>query len=90
MSPDLFNLYNERILRELETMPELVVGGSNINNLRYADDTVLIAKSEEQRQVVVDKVALESAKKVCVFIKKDRVPHSNQKKGYSNLEHLDS
>ena len=71
-------------------MPELVVGGSNINNLRYADDTDLIATSEEQRQVVVNKVALESAKKVCAFTKKDRVPDSNQKEGYSNLEHLDS
>ena len=72
MSPDLFNLYGERISRELEAMPELVVGGSNINYLCYADDTVLIATSEEQRQVVVDKVALESAKKVCVFTQKRR------------------
>ena len=71
MSPDLFNLYSERILRELEAMPGLVVGGNNINNLRYADDTVLIATSEEQLQVLVDKVVLESAKKgLCVNTKK--------------------
>ena len=44
-------------------MPGLAVGGNNINNLRYADDTVLIATSEEQLQVLVDKVVLESAKK---------------------------
>ena len=71
MSPDLFNLYSERILRELEAMPGLVVGGNNINNLRYADDTVLIATSEEQLQLLVDKVVLESAKKgLCVNTKK--------------------
>jgi len=45
MSPDLFNLYSERALRELEDMPGMVVGGSNINNIRYADDTVLLATS---------------------------------------------
>ena len=62
MSPDLFNLYNERILRELQAKPGLVVGRNSINNLRYADDTLLIATSEEQLQVLVDKVVLESAK----------------------------
>ena len=70
MSPDLFNLYSERILRELEAMPGLVVGGNNINNLRYADDTVLIATLEEQLQVLVDKVVVEGAKKVCVLTQK--------------------
>jgi len=63
MSPDLFNLYSERALRELEDMPGMVVGGSNINNIRYADDTVLLATSVEQLQGLVDKVVLESTRK---------------------------
>ena len=56
LSPNLFNLYSERIFGELEAMPGLVVGGTNINNLRYVDDTVLIATSQEQLQVLVDNV----------------------------------
>ena len=45
-SPDLFNLYSEMILKELEGLPGFSIGGHNINNLRYADDTVLLAESE--------------------------------------------
>ena len=43
MSPDLFNYYSEMILQELEVEKGLKVGGQNITNLRYADDTVLLA-----------------------------------------------
>ena len=71
MSPDLFNLFSERILRELEAMPRLIVGGNNINNLCYAYDTVLIATPKEQLQVLVDKIVLENATKgLCVNTKK--------------------
>ena len=49
-SPDLFNIYSEMILRELEGMEGFIIGGHNLNNLRYADDTVLIAQSEEKLQ----------------------------------------
>ena len=44
LSPDLFNIYSEVILRKLD-YPGLKVNGENINNIRYADDTVLIAES---------------------------------------------
>ena len=70
MSPGLFNLYSERRSRELEAMPGFVVGENNIKNLRYADDTVLIATSEVQLQVLVDKVALESAKRAYLLTQK--------------------
>ena len=36
--------------------PGCVVGGENVNNLRYADDTALIAESEEKLQALVDNV----------------------------------
>ena len=68
MSPDLFNLYSERVLRELEDTKGL--GGNTINNLPYADDTVLIATSVEQLQILVDRMVLEMKKGLCLNIKK--------------------
>lgn len=61
-SPDLFNIYGEWILREIEDHQGIVIGGSKINNLRYADDTVLIAGSEKDLQKMVNKVESESKK----------------------------
>ena len=44
LSPNLFNLYTEKIFREVEDMKEINIGEVNNNNLRYADDTVLLAE----------------------------------------------
>ena len=52
-SPDLFNLYSEIILRNIENHEKIGVGGQKINNLRYADDTVLFADSEEKLQTIL-------------------------------------
>ena len=52
MSPCLFNLYAEYIMRNAgleETQAGIMIAGRNINHLRYADDTTLMAGSEEQR-----------------------------------------
>ena len=49
--PCLFNLYAEYIMRSSgleEAQAEIKVAGRNINNLRYADDTTLMAESEEE------------------------------------------
>ena len=54
MSPDLFNIYSEMILRNLENYPGVKINGENINNIRYADDKVLIADSEENVQRLLD------------------------------------
>ena len=54
MSPDLFNIYCEMILRYLENYPGVKINGENIINIRYADDMVLIADSEENLQRLLD------------------------------------
>ena len=51
LSPSLFNLYAEYIMRNAgleETQAGIKIAGRNINNLRYADDTTLKAESEEE------------------------------------------
>ena len=51
MSPCLFNLYAEYIIRNTgldEAQAGIKIAGRNINNLRYADDTTLMAESEEE------------------------------------------
>ena len=51
LSPCLFNFYAEYIMRNAgleETKAGIKIAGRNINNLRYADDTTLMAESEEE------------------------------------------
>ena len=51
LSPCLFNLYTEYILRNVglyEAQAGIKIAGRNINNLRQADDTTLMAESEEE------------------------------------------
>ena len=51
LSPCLFNLYAEYIVRNVrleEAQAGIKIAGRNINNLRYADDTTLMAESEEE------------------------------------------
>ena len=65
LSPCLFNLYAEYIMRQAgldETQAGIKIAGSNINNLRYADDTSLIAESEEELKSLLMKVKEESEK----------------------------
>ena len=54
LSPNLFNLYTENIFKE--DLVGVRVGGENVSNLRYADDTVLIAESVKELQTLVDEV----------------------------------
>ena len=65
MSPCLFNLYAEYILRNAgleEAQAGIKIAGRNINNLRYADDTTLMAESEEELKSLLMKVKEESEK----------------------------
>ena len=60
MSPDPFNLYSEVIFRDIKNMPEVKIEGVYVNNLRYADDTVLTAENELELQNILNRVVLES------------------------------
>ena len=65
MSPCLFNLYAEYILRNAgldEAEAGIKMARRNINNLRYADDTTLMAESEEKLNSLLMKVKEESEK----------------------------
>ena len=56
MSPSLFKLYTECIFKNIEGMPGINISGTMINNLRYADDTVLLANNEQDLQTIVDAI----------------------------------
>uniref|UniRef100_A0A4W2FHP0 RNA-directed DNA polymerase n=1 Tax=Bos indicus x Bos taurus TaxID=30522 RepID=A0A4W2FHP0_BOBOX len=65
LSPRLFNLYAEYIMRNAgleETQAGVKIAGRNTNNLRYADDTTLMAESEEELKSLLMKVKVESEK----------------------------
>ena len=65
MSPCLFNLYEEYIIRNTgldEAQARIKIAGRNINNLRYTDDTTLMAESEEELKSLLMKVKEESEK----------------------------
>ena len=65
LSPRLFNFYAEYITRNTgleEAQAGIKIAGRNINNLRYADDTTLMAQSEEELKSLLMKVKEESEK----------------------------
>ena len=65
MSPCFFNLYAEYILRNAglgEAQAGIKIARRNINNLRYADDTTLMAESEEELKSLLMKVKEQSEK----------------------------
>ena len=65
LSPCLFNLDAEYIMRNsrlVEAQAGIKIAGRNINNLRYADDTTLMAESQEEPKSLLVKVKEESEK----------------------------
>ena len=63
LSPCLFNLYAEQIMRNArldELQAGIKIGGRNVNNLRYADDTTLIAEGDEDLKRLMMKVKEDS------------------------------
>ena len=65
LSPCLFNFYAEYIMKNPgleEAQTGIKIAGRNINNLRYADDTTLVAENEEELKSFLIKVKEESEK----------------------------
>ena len=62
LSPDLFSLYSQMVMNALEDLEGISIGGRNVNNIRYADDTVLIADSEKL-QTLMSKLMYECESK---------------------------
>ena len=65
LSPCLFKFYAEDLMRNAgleETQAGIKIAGRNINNLRYAEDTTLMAESEEELKSLLMKVKVESEK----------------------------
>ena len=62
LSPYLFNIYTEFIFRESNELKGITIHGVNVNNLRYADDTALIADDKDNLQKIVNKVKEVSSK----------------------------
>ena len=65
MSPCLFNFYAEYIMRNSgldEAQAGIKIAGRNINNLRYANDTTLVAESKDELKSVLMKVKEDSEK----------------------------
>ncbi|GFR97998.1 retrovirus-related Pol polyprotein LINE-1 [Elysia marginata] len=57
LSPSLFNLYSNYLLQEaISEKSGILINGVNISNIRYADDTFILAESEEQPQAMLDNI----------------------------------
>ena len=63
MSPDLLNLYSEMIMRDFKELERIRLNVYNINNIIYADETVLAADSEKKLQGLLNVLNEVSEKK---------------------------
>ena len=63
LSPKLFNMCAESVFREIEDFPGILIRVENVNNFRCADDTAVIADTEERLQEIV-KVAREPSEEL--------------------------
>ena len=76
MSPCLFNFYAEYIMRKAgldEAQAGIKIAGRNINNLRYADNTTLMAESKEELKSLLMKVKEESKPELKLNIQKMKI-----------------
>ena len=62
LTPILFNIYTELIFRQFDHLKGTSIGGRNISNLRYVDDTVLVSDSRDGLQELVTAAKIESEK----------------------------
>ena len=79
LSPCLFNLYAEYIMKNAgleEAQAGIKIAGRNINHLKYADDTTLMAESEEELNSLLMKVKEEREKSWCKTQHSENEDHS--------------
>ena len=93
LSPCLFNLYAEYLIRNAGldgAQAGIKIGGRNINNLRYADDTTLMAESEEELKCLLMKMKEESENVgLKLNIQKTKIMASSPIKGFSIVNEAD-
>lgn len=100
LSSDLYNLYSKKMFSDFEEMTiGIKVGGKIYNNLRFADDTVLIAESWDQLQVLTSKVKevgkqyglnININKTMCMAVSKQKLPFNIKDSVQINGENLKS
>ena len=74
------------IMKELKESEGLIVGGRNITNVRYADDTAIITTSQEKLQAMLEKVVDESRKMgLTINCKKNRMYGYQQEKATPSM-----
>jgi len=92
LSPCLFNLYAEYIIRNAaleEAQAGIKIAGRYINNLRYADDTILMAESEEELKSLLMMVKEENEKVgLKLNIQKNKIMAFGPTTRYKELTHL--
>ena len=70
-------------MRKLDDMDGFTIGGTVVNNLRYAYDTVIIAESEEQLQRLINVVVTKSEEK-SLYLEQCKVLHHGVFEGFTN------
>ena len=100
LSPDLFSIYAELIVRRVVTETSFTVNKKSMTNIRYAVDTVLLAENEQDAQQLLDSLNMESERrgltinqnktKVLIISKKKEVPRCKVKLNDVQLEQVEN
>uniref|UniRef100_A0A1W7RAL1 Endonuclease-reverse transcriptase n=1 Tax=Hadrurus spadix TaxID=141984 RepID=A0A1W7RAL1_9SCOR len=88
LSPSLFNIYSEKLINEaLEGIEGISIGGKNRNNIRYADDTVILTRKRKEMKTALENLnKLGEKYKMKINLKKTKFMSINNKnKRHPNL-----
>ena len=86
LSPILYNTYADHVMKKLDQMPGIIIGGKVVNRLSYADDTVLIANTMQELDNLIKKV-IEEGNKFNIEINKEKTKIMMiQQKGHTKIK----